>query len=203
VAGEHQENLRILEVATLDWMSKCEDILIDSVLLSPSETTIWGGPQFYELDFISGTLTSPVLFGELKHSISATRALKAARKQLRKRMTLGASRWPGLAGMAICFEMSWEASTLSGVSRSLLRLEEICEALTAHPNQNEMISLAGDGSELLERLVSDGILDSSFPERISDSFRLMMNPLNSVGRSSPGFSLGDAFSRLDGEARTE
>jgi hypothetical protein len=105
--------------------------------------------------------------------------------------------------MAICFEMSWEASTLSGVSRSLLRLEEICEALTAHPNQNEMISLAGDGSELLERLVSDGILDSSFPERISDSFRLMMNPLNSVGRSSPGFSLGDAFSRLDGEARTE
>ena len=107
-----------------------------------------------------GPPTSPVLFGELKHSISATRALKAARKQLRRRMTLGASRLPGLAGMAICFEMSWEAGTLSGVSRSLLRLEEICEALTAHPNQNEMISLAGDGSELLERLVSDGILDS-------------------------------------------
>ncbi len=203
LAGDHQVNLQILEDATLKWLSRYEDIFTDSVLLSPSETTPWGGPQFYELDFIGGTVTSPILFGEIKHSISARSALQAARKQLRKRMTLGASRWPGVAGMAICFDMAWGDSMLDRVSPSLLRMEEVCKILSARPNQNEIISIIGDGSELVARLVSDGMLDSSFPEKISDSFRLMKNPLNKLERSSPGFSLGNAFNRLDVETRNE
>lgn len=196
-AAEHQINLLSLENATLAWFATHERISLNLVLISRTKGhSPFGLYDCQEMDFVGGSADSPDVFGELKTSVSPASAMKTARKQLRKRMTIGSQRWPHVAGLVVCFAMnwgmqkSWHGSTYS--------LESVGSILGANHLPNEITSFVFDGSELLNRLVCDGYLAPSFPDQIANSFRLLNDPTSCLIAQTNDFTLGNAFDQISG-----
>jgi hypothetical protein len=194
-SGEHQQNMRMLEAATLSWFATFESVAIGMVLISKrNEHSVFGMYDCLETDFVLGAQDSPELFGELKISISPEDALKAARKQLRKRIAIGSRRWPHIAGVAICFSLDWGTGKLW--TGTVHQIHEIEGALNYRQSDNGLVCFVFGGSELMSLLVSKGFLDPTFPEQVLNSFRLMNNPTSCLPAEVADFSMSNAFGQI-------
>jgi hypothetical protein len=194
-SGEHHQNMRILEAATLSWFATFESVAIGMVLIRKrNEHSVFGMYDCLETDFVVGVPDSPALFGELKISISPEDALKAARKQLRKRIAIGLRRWPHIAGVAICFSMAW--GTGKQWTGTVLQIEQIEGVLNYRQSDNGLVCFVFAGSDLMNLLVSKGFLDPTFPEQILNSFRLMNNPTSCLPAEAGEFSMSNAFGQI-------
>ncbi|MCS1408790.1 MAG: hypothetical protein M2R45_01967 [Verrucomicrobia subdivision 3 bacterium] len=94
-AADYQTICLEAEAATLRLFSRLFGIEPNLVLkVLQNRSSVLGLHEFLEIDFVKLNGGTPILFGELKFSISPKRAVSAARKQLQRRIDFAKARWP-------------------------------------------------------------------------------------------------------------
>ena len=199
-ASDHQKICRQIEAMTLRYFATlldAESNLILKVSRFPGAKTL----QFLEIDFVKLERTTPVLFGELKFSVSPTRAKKESLKQLRKRINLAKARWPKVYGVAVCYHLVG-FSDCANCPEAMLPQQRLPSAIEECLRSSTSIStfdldVSGLFNELIDREWISNTLLQDFKEAFSHMKFPIQSPFFSNKSSKEINSLGDAFDNLD------
>lgn len=199
-ASDHQKICRKIEATTLRYFATLlgvESNLILKVSRFPGSKTL----QFLEIDFVKLEKTTPVLFGELKFSVSPSRAKREALKQLRKRINLAKARWPKVYGVSVCYHLVG-FSDCANCPEVMLPQQRLPSAIEECLCSSTSIStfdldISGLFNELIDREWVSNTLLQDFKEAFSHMKSPIQSPFFSNKLSKGINSLGDAFDNLD------
>jgi hypothetical protein len=200
-AADHYKVRHDLETATFQLFATNHDVQTGLILKAPRLVpSNFGIFEFLEVDFVCFHEATPVVFGELKFSITPDKAKRSAYEQVARRLYLANQRWPKARGMVVCYSTSSfmdQGVELPGAESEVSFFDALSEAL----DSSEFISVYDlKFKSLCEDLLAMGTIDEALLRRFRITFDEMRSPLQSPFsplRPNNGFnSLGNAFNNL-------
>lgn len=197
-AADLQEAQSALENATLKLLRSKVGLEIDKVLRVERENPHpdFGPYIFYELDGLLRPKGNPMVFCEIKHSLSRSQSLKAARKQLRKRLIEGKQFCNESFGIAVCFQLSSIEDRPTGLNH--ISFDELITLFHQRQPPEEIISVSVQDTTLIKALEAEGFKGERLMSNLLKAKQLLDDPTLVVTNSDDDFSnsLGDAFDQL-------
>ena len=203
LASDYNRKLRSLEAATLRLLGLLFGLQTDHVLkVSRAHPHLRLGPyDFHQLDALSLS-GDTVVFCEVKHTFSLREAVRAARRQLRKRISLASLRWKECRGVALCFHLSEQIDALKTYPYG--SFERLGEVLASPQPDHDTPSVVVAGTDLRIYLDEHGFNGAALMGEMMESKRLLDDPTASTGAEPTPIrnSFGAAMERFrDGHGR--